>query len=292
MTNRPLDDLFTFPVVLDGAWGTELQAQGLAPGECPDAWNLEHPECVEAVGRAYVEAGSQIILTNTFGASRPALQRYGLADRMREVNRAGARASLTAAAGRARVFASMGPTGKLRATGEITDGELRAAFAEQARALAEEKIDGIVLETFSDLDEARLALVAAKTTGLPVVACMVFDSGKGRDRTMMGVTPEQAAQTLTEAGADAIGANCGRGIESFLPLCQRLAAATPRPIWLKPNAGLPRLVDGRTVYDTQPEQLASAARALVAAGASFVGACCGSNPAFIAALARELGSVR
>jgi 5-methyltetrahydrofolate--homocysteine methyltransferase len=284
-----LGELFTYPVVLDGAWGTLMQAMGLGAGTCPDAWNLEYPERVELVGRAYVEAGSQVILTNTFGASRPALRRYGLGERVREVNRAGARASLQAADGRARVFASVGPTGKLRAMGEIGEDELRDAFMEQVQALAEEKIDGIVLETFGDLEEACLALAAAKTTGLPVVACMLFDSGKGRDRTMMGVLPERAAATLVTAGADAIGANCGSGIERFLPLCRRLRKATTLPLWLKPNAGLPKLIDGRPTYAASPEQFAASARALVEAGANFVGGCCGSTPAFIRALAQALG---
>ncbi|MBI3697379.1 MAG: homocysteine S-methyltransferase family protein, partial [Acidobacteria bacterium] len=181
------------PVVADGAWGTELQARGLEAGECPDAWNLSHPARVEGVARAYVEAGSRVLLTNTFRANRVALAGYGLADRTVEINRAGAAISRRAAAGRACVFASIGPSGKLLAAGEIDEKTLSAAFQEQARALAGAGADALVLETMADLAEARLAIAAAQETGLPVVASMVFDTGKNKDRTMTGVTPEQAA---------------------------------------------------------------------------------------------------
>jgi 5-methyltetrahydrofolate--homocysteine methyltransferase len=136
----------------------------------------------------------------------------------------------------------------------------------------------------SDLDEAIAAVAAARSTGLPVVACMVFDSGRDKDRTMMGTTPEQAAEALDAAGADVIGANCGQGIAGFVKICQRLHAATVRPIWLKPNAGLPELADGRIVYRTTPESFASDVPALLAAGASFIGGCCGTSPGFIKAL--------
>jgi 5-methyltetrahydrofolate--homocysteine methyltransferase len=269
------------PVVTDGAWGTQLQARGLQPGECPDAWNLLAAERVEAVARAYVEAGSQVILTNTFRANRLTLAGHGLAEKTAEINRAGAAISRRAAEGRARVFASIGPSGKLLMTGETTEAELRAAFAEQAQALAEGGAEAILIETMSDLAEARLALEAARETGLAVVVSMVFDSGRNKDRTMMGATPEQAARELTEAGADAVGANCGSGIAAYIPICRRLRAATDRPLWIKPNAGLPELIEGRTVYRTTPEEFASYVPALIEAGASFIGGCCGTGPEFI-----------
>jgi methionine synthase I (cobalamin-dependent) len=176
------------------------------------------------------------------------------------------------------------------ALGETNEAELREVFAEQANALAAEGADALVLETFSDLDEIRPALAAAKATGLPVVVSLVFDSGPVRDRTMMGTTPEQAVAALVEAGADALGANCGRGIEGYIPICRRLRAATDRPLWIKPNAGLPEVVDGRAVYRTSPEQFAARVPDLIAAGATFVGGCCGSTPAFIAAVVRRLAS--
>lgn len=270
-------------ILTDGAWGTELQALGLGPDELPDLWNLSHPERVEQVARAYVEAGSEIILTNTFRANRLATGGRASTAELAEVNRAGVEISRRAAAGRARVFASIGPSGKLLMEGAITEDDLRAAFLEQAEALAAAGADGLVIETMSDLTEASIAVAAAKTTGLPVVACMVFDSGKNRDRTMMGVTPEQAAAALAEAGADVIGANCGNGIAGYVPVCARLRAATHLPVWIKPNAGLPELEGGRVVYRTSPEEFARWVPDLVRAGASYIGGCCGTNPAFIRA---------
>lgn len=276
------------PVVTDGAWGTELQARGLPPGEIPDAWNLTHPEHVIAVAGAYVEAGSQVILTNTFGANRLRLSGHSLEREVAAINHRGVELSRQAAKGRARVFASIGPTGRLLMDGCTSAGELEAAYAEQAAALASAKPDALVIETMSDLDEARIALASAKSTGLPVVVCLVFDSGAEKDRTMMGTTPEQAAAELRAAGADVVGANCGVGIESYVKTCRRLRAAFGGPIWIKPNAGLPQLVGGRPVYRTTPEQFAALAPALVEAGASFIGGCCGTNPDFIRALVKRV----
>lgn len=276
------------PVLTDGAWGTQLQARGLASGEFPDSWNLTHPDRVQEVARAYVEAGSRIILTNTFGANRLRLAECGLENQLEEINGRGVEISLAAATGRAAVFASVGPTGKMLLSGEVTVAELEKVFSEQTRALAQAGADAIVVETMSDLDEARAALRAAKTTGLPVVACMVFDSGKEKDRTMMGSTPEQVAQALTAEGADVVGANCGQGIAGFVAICRRLKSATDRPIWVKANAGLPEMMGGRPVYRTTPAEFAAHAGPLRAAGASFLGGCCGTNPDFIRALAAEL----
>lgn len=280
------------PVLTDGAWGTELQRQGLSPGELADLWNLTHPERVEAVARAYVDAGSRVILTNTFRSNGVALARYGAADRVTDLNRAGVEASRRAAEGRALVFASIGPSGKMLLTGEVDERELAAAFAEQAAALASAGADGLVVETMTDLEEARLAVAAATATGLPVVACMVFDSGPGRDRTMMGVTPQAAAVELTQAGAAIVGANCGVGIEAFVPICAALAQATDRPIWIKANAGLPVMEGGRVTYRTSPEEFARSVPALVGAGARFVGGCCGTTPEFVAAVRGVLDGSR
>ncbi len=272
------------PVITDGAWGTQLQARGLPIGECPDAWNLLHPEKVEEVARAYADAGSQVILTNTFRANAVALTGSEWAGRIAEINRAGVEISRRAAAGRAAVFASMGPSGKLVASGDISAAELRAAFTEQARALAAAGADALLVETMAEVEEAVAAIAAAKETSLPVVASMVFDSGKNKDRTMMGTTPEQAAEALEAAGADAIGANCGRGIAGYIEICRRLRAATSRPVWIKANAGIPELVDGRPVYRVAPEEFAAYVPALIQAGASFIGGCCGTGPEFIRAV--------
>jgi 5-methyltetrahydrofolate--homocysteine methyltransferase len=280
------------PVVTDGAWGTQLQARGLEAGTCPDAWNLSHPHRVEEAARAYVEASSRIILTNTFRATRFPLSAAGLADRVREINRAGAEIAVRAAAGRAKVFGSIGPSGVMLMMGEVSPEDLQAAFVEQAQALAEGGVDAIVVESMSDPAEARLAVAAARATGLPVVASMSFDSGKDRDRTMMGTTPEEAAEALVEAGAEVIGANCGQGIDGFVAICRRLKAATDRPVWVKANAGLPQVVDGRTVWSQTPKEFASYIPALVKAGASFIGGCCGTTPEFIRAVGEKIQALK
>jgi len=277
------------PIITDGAWGTQLQAQGLNPGECPDIWNLTNPDRVEKVARSYVDAGSQVILTNTFGATRVRLADHNAGDKVVAINLAGVQISKRAAGSRALVFASVGPTGKMLAMGETTEEELRATFAEQINALAQAGADAILLETFADLDETRAAISAAKATGLPVIASLVFDSGTQRDRTMMGATPEEAVAALTEAGVDVIGANCGRGIDGYIPICKRLRAATTLPVWIKANAGLPEIVAGQTVYPAVPEFFADKALDVIAAGATFIGGCCGTSPAFIAAISKKLG---
>jgi methionine synthase I (cobalamin-dependent) len=276
------------PVVTDGAWGTQLQSLGLPPGEHPDFWNLTHPDRVKEVAGRYVAAGSSIILTNTFRSNAVALGSQGGGERIAALNAAGVGISRAAAGASARVFASMGPAGKMLMSGDVTAEELASAFGEQARAIAGAGADAIVIETMSDLEEAIIALRAAKSTGLPVVVSMVFDSGKEKDRTMMGATPEQVASALTEAGADAIGANCGLGMEGVIPVCARLRNATHLPIWIKPNAGLPEMIDGRVTYRTTAALFAGGAADLRAAGADFIGGCCGTTPDFVRALVAAL----
>ncbi len=283
----------THPVVTDGAWGTQLQLLGLALGECPDAWNLAHPERVASVARAYVDAGSQVILTTPFGANSLALERYGLADKAAELNRAGARLSREAAEGRAQVYASMGPSRRRLAAGELRVTDLQAAFEQQAFALAEGGAQGLVLETFTDLDELLVALQCARQTGLPVIACMAFDTEENRDRTATAVTLEQAVHAREQAGADGMGANCGSGAAGYVSISQRLARLTGTPLWLKPNAGLPAIDGGGNItYGVTPDEFAAEVSKLSAAGASWVGGCCGSGPDFIRAIARELRSTR
>lgn len=274
------------PLISDGAWGTQLQALGLEPGVIPDSWNLLHPERVQQVAQGYVDAGSQVILTNTFRANAITLGEAGLAAEVEAINRAGVEISVRAAAGRALVFASIGPTGKMLMMGEVSPEAAKTAFAAQAAALAEAGANAILIETMSDVEEAKLALEAAKQTGLPVIVSFAFDTGKNKDRTMMGTTPEMAAQEMEAAGADALGANCGAGVENFVAVCGRLRAACALPIWIKANAGLPQIKDGQVAYSTSAEYFASHYAALVEAGASFVGGCCGTSPEFIAALVR------
>ena len=288
MTGHLVDDLVAAgPVLTDGAWGTQLSTLGLAAGEQAELWNLNRPDGVEAVARSYVEAGSRVILTNTFQGNRIALR--DAASDVEAINRAGTEISRLAAGEQAHVFASMGPSNKMLFTGETDEAELRDVFTEQAAALAGGGADGLVIETMSDLAEAVIAVGAARTTGLPVVACMTYDTGKKCDRTMMGVTPDQAAKELEDAGADVVGANCGVGIDLAAPICAALVGATERPVWMKANAGLPDLVDRQVVYLMTPEQFAGHALGLVEEGAAFVGGCCGTTPEFIAALAQKLG---
>jgi methionine synthase I (cobalamin-dependent) len=279
--NRLRDWLAGGLLITDGAWGTELQARGLPPGTIPDTWNLTQPEKVEEVARAYAEAGSQIILTNTFRANAVAMHGVDLD----AINRAGVAISRRAA-GQALVFASIGPTGKMLVSGEVSREAVSAAFAAQAQSLAGAGADALLVETMSDIEEARLAVEAARLTGLPVVVSFAFDSGKNKDRTMMGATPEAVAKAMVEAGADGVGANCGVGVELAVGICRRLHAACDLPIWIKPNAGLPTMEGATVHYATSAEFFASHYAALREAGAAFLGGCCGSTPEFIRALVR------
>jgi 5-methyltetrahydrofolate--homocysteine methyltransferase len=174
-------------------------------------------------------------------------------------------------------------------SGEVTEDELRDCFTQQANAMAAAGADAIVIETMAELEEAELALAAAKSTGLPVVACVVFDSGPNNDCTMMGTTPEQAAEKLDAAGADVVGANCGQGIAGYVEICRRMRSATNKPLWIKANAGVPKVVNGEVVYETTPDEFASYGPALLEAGAQFIGGCCGTDPDFISALAKSVG---
>jgi methionine synthase I (cobalamin-dependent) len=270
----------------DGAWGTELQRLGVPLGACVDEWNLSKPELVQRVAESYVQAGSRIILTNTFRANRISLAGHGLESQCAAINRAGVRISRQAAGNSAMVFASIGPSGKMLLTKEVTSEQLGEVFSEQADALAAEGPDAILIETMTDIEEARIAAAAALKTNLPVIVSFVFDSGKNKDRTLMGCTPEQVAAALVSEGVHAIGANCGVGVRESIPVCKRLAAACSLPIWIKPNAGLPEMVGGVPTYKTTPEEFAGFAQELRQAGATFVGGCCGTTPDFIRALSR------
>ncbi len=274
--------------IADGAWGTELDRLGCPPGFCREEWNVTQPELVGQVARAYVDAGAKIILTNTFGANRFVLERHERGEKVRAFNRAGAAVSKSAAGRKARVFGSIGPSSKIVMMGEVGGEELFEAFKTQAEALAEGGADALVVETMTELAEATVAVKAAKTTGLLVVGSMTYDSGRERTDTMMGVTPAQGVAALTEAGADIIGCNCGIGIENYITVTKMLSDATDKPIWVKANAGLPEIEDGKIVYKMLPKDYADQARRLVDAGANIIGGCCGTNPEFIRALCDRL----
>jgi methionine synthase I (cobalamin-dependent) len=281
----------TGPVVTDGSWGTQMQQRGLKRGECPDSWNLTHPEHVRAVAQQYVDAGSRIILTNTFGGSRLALEKYKLGDKVGDINAAGVQISKQAAGRHAYVFASVGPSGKMLVTRETSEDELQKAFEEQTQAQARAGADGIVVETMIDLSEARIAALASKQTGLPIIVSMVFDSGEAKDHTMMGNTPEEFLEEMTKIGVDGIGANCGQGIQTFLPICKRMRQATDLPIWMKPNAGLPELVDDTTVFRTTAQEFARYIPDLIRAGANFIGGCCGTDQSFVRAICKTIAQL-
>jgi len=275
--------------VTDGAWGTQLQARGLPAGGCPDAWNVEKPSVVEAIAAEYVAAGSRIILTNTFRANRFVLGHWSLADRAGELAEAGAAISRKAAGEAAAVFGSIGPTGKIVMMREVPPEEIESAFAEQAAALARGGADAILCETFTELDELRLAIRAGvQSTDLPVVASMTFDSGPDKCHTMMGVAPGDLAAAAGELGAAAIGANCGAGPANYVNITRLLREATELPVWVKPNAGLPVMRDGQTVFPMGPAEFAGFVPALVEAGASFIGGCCGTTPAHVREIRRRL----
>jgi len=276
------------PVVTDGAWGTELMKKGMKAKECPEIWNLTDPEKVVEVAKSYVDAGSRVILTNTFGANQFILSRYNMKDTVREINIAGVDISKEAAGDKALVFASMGPSGKMLIMKDVTKTELQEAFNEQADAIKDAGADAIIVETMTDMEEALIAIAAAKKTGLPLVASMVFDAGKEKDRTIMGHTIEEMAEKFTSAGVDVLGTNCGKGIEGFIPVCKKMRASTDLPLWVKANAGSPEYVKGETVYNTTPEEYAAFIPLLVEAGADFIGGCCGTNPNFIRAIKEKL----
>jgi len=277
-------------LIADGAWGTELANRGLPPGMPPERWNLENPSAVREVAAAYTDAGADIILTNSFGGTKIKLARIGLGERVAEVNRAAARISREAAGDRALVFASVGPTGEfLEPYGTLEEAELIAVFEEQIHALADGGADGIVIETMSDLGEARCALRAARAAcALPVAVTMTFERKRAGMVTMMGVEPLQAAEALADAGADIIGANCGAGIADLIEVARAMASVPGAVVWAKPNAGLPQLVGGRTIFRETPEAMAARAGELVEAGARIVGGCCGTTPDHIRAIARAL----
>jgi 5-methyltetrahydrofolate--homocysteine methyltransferase len=273
--------------IADGAWATELDKLASSPNGCREQLNLNKPEFVRQLGAAYVDAGAKIILTNTFSANRLALARFGVEDQVLSINRAGAQIARRAAAGRAHVFGSMGPSGKILLVEEVDEQSLTDAFEDQARALIEAGVDGLVIETMTELAEAVIAVRAAKATGLPVVACMTFDSGQHRNSTSMGTTPEDAAKALVEAGADIVGCNCGIGIEGCIPVVAAMRAVTDKPIWAKPSAGLPEIDGGKLIYKTTPQEFAAKAKELASAGAAIIGGCCGTTPDFTRALRSE-----
>jgi len=275
------------PVLLDGAMGTLLQDSGLEDGAPGELWNLENPDAVRAAHAAYAEAGARLLTTNTFGGTRPRLDMHGLGSRVGEVNRAAAQIARSVAAEHGLLVAGdLGPTGELLAPlGTLTREEAQGLFAEQLAALVEGGIDLVLVETLSDLGEADAALAAARDVApdLPVVVTMSFDSNL---RTMMGVRPGDAVAHLAAAGADAVGANCGRGPEEMEVIAAEMVQARTGEVLLvaQSNAGLPQVVGDHFEYDASPDDLAAHATRLAGLGIDLIGGCCGSTPAHITAM--------
>lgn len=279
------------PVLVDGGMGTLLQDRGLEDGGAGELWNADRPEVIRAAHVAYAEAGARVLTTNTFGGTTPRLRMHGLEDRLHELNSAAARiAAEVAREYGAFVAGDLGPTGELMAPlGDMEPEQAQALFAEQLRALADGGIDLVLIETMSDLAEARAAIAAAKEVvpELPIVVTLSFDTNL---RTMMGVRPEDAVRELAAVGADAVGANCGRGPAEMRTIAAQLAGARPDDLLLvaQSNAGLPQVVGDHFEYDATAADMAAHAVELRNAGIDLIGACCGSTPAHIEAMRAAL----
>jgi len=278
----------------DGAMGTSLQEMGLGPGDCPEEWNLSHPRQVEEIISRYIAAGSDMVLTNSFGGSPLKLAKFGLDAQTERINRAAAEIARRAAGDEHLVLGSVGPTGEfMEPLGSQTAQSMYEAFRRQMVALAQGGADAICIETMSALEEALAALRAAKeNTSIPVIVTLTFNkTSKGEFRTMMGVSPQQAVQQLTQAGADIVGSNCGTGIEVMVEIARQIRNCTDKFIMIQPNAGLPVLEDGKTVFKDTPEMMARYVPALVDSGVSIIGGCCGTTPAHIAALREKIDNL-
>jgi 5-methyltetrahydrofolate--homocysteine methyltransferase len=275
-------------LVSDGAWGTFLHAKGLKPGQCPELWNIEHPDEVYDIAKSYIDAGADMVETNSFGGSSFKLMHYGLADRASELNQAAAAISRKAA-GDKFVLGSVGPTGKILMMGEVTPEDIYESFKEQVIALEKGGADAIIIETMTDIEEALLAVRAAKeNTSLEVICTMTFEKTlDGEFRSMMGVSPTEMVTELVPEGVDIIGANCGNGIEGMIQIVKEIRSCNAEiPVLVHANAGMPVYHEGKTLFPESPEQTASYVRAIINAGVNIIGGCCGTTPEHIRQIAR------
>ena len=282
MSDKRISQIITSGRILvsDGGWGTFLQQKGLEAGECPELWNIEHPQDVLAIAQSYVDAGSDMIETNSFGGSSIKLGSYGLAGRAFELNKAAAEISREAAGSDVLILGSIGPSGKMLMTGDVTPDELRDSFAEQARALEAGGVDALCLETFFDLTEAICAIDAAKeNTTLELICTFTFDKSQVGYRTMMGTSPSEVIETVLQKGVDISGTNCGNGFEGMIDIVKEMRIASQDiPLLVHANAGLPELKENKLYYPETPEIVGEIIPRLIDAGVNIIGGCCGTTP--------------
>lgn len=276
------------PVLGDGAMGTMLQEHGFKSGDCPEVWNLERPEVIIDIHKAYGEAGCDFVETNTFGANTIKLSRYNLANKLEEIVARAVDLARQAAGDSCLIAGSVGPTGVLlQPYGDYTRDEVGDAFRGTARAMEDAGVDFFLVETMSDVNEALLAVEAVKEASeRPILATMAFSEGARGYRTMMGVSPQEAATSLTAAGVALVGTNCCAGVDEAVGILTDMVEATPLAVIAQPNAGLPALVSGKAVYPESPRAMAEGVSRLLTCGARIIGGCCGTTPAHI----REMGS--
>jgi 5-methyltetrahydrofolate--homocysteine methyltransferase len=278
-------------LVSDGAWGTFLQANGLKPGECPELWNLTRPEAVLDIAQGYIDAGADTIETNSFGGNYYKLEGFGLENQVYEINRKAAEISRKAAGDDKYVLGSIGPTGKILMMGDVTEEEIYDAFKKQAIALYDGGSDAIIIETMTAIDEASIAVRAAReNTPCEIICTMTFDHlVTGEYRTMMGVSPSEMVNDLKVAGAHIVGANCSNGIEGMIRITEEIRSVDKNiPILIHANAGLPVLEGTCTIFPESPDMMATFATQLAKAGANIIGGCCGTTPAHIQRLVEVL----
>ncbi|ARN55880.1 homocysteine S-methyltransferase family protein [Sedimentisphaera salicampi] len=276
-------------LISDGAWGTYLQRKGLEPGECPEKWNLDKPDEVLDIAQSYANAGADMIGANSFGGSKLKLEHFGLSEQCFEINKAAAEISRKAAGEDKWVLGSLGPCGKMLLMGDVTEQQMYDSFAEQVKGLEAGGADAICVETMSDVQEASLAVKAAKDhTNCEVICTLTYERTTGGEyRTMMGIDPEAGTKAAIEAGADIVGTNCGNGFERMIDIVKQIKAVCgDKPILIHANAGLPENVDGVDVFPDTPEFMASLVKDIAQAGANVVGGCCGTTPEHINAIAQ------
>ena len=275
-------------LVSDGAWGTFLYQRGLQQGECPELWNITHRDDVLAIAKSYIDAGADMILTNSFGGSPVRLRHYELNERAFELNEAAAAISREAAGEDHFVLGSIGPSGAMMMMGETSEEELFEGFSLQAEALKRGCVDAICVETMTDIQEAAIAVRAAKqATGLEVICTFTFDKTvSGEFKTMMGVSPEEMVSAMKDEGADIIGTNCGNGFENMLGIVKEIRMVDKTtPVLVHANAGLPIFNNGKVDYPETPDMMASRVNELIEIGANIIGGCCGTTPLHIKAIA-------